>query len=294
MTNSLPPQRPPAPDDPMPGEVELRAFYGKLPQKEPGPALDAAVLRAAAEAVSAGDTRPGKTRAPRWLIGLGSAATLVLAAGLAWQMRGMPPTDNVSPNVTASADVAKKAVTTRASAARQMTHDSATEQAAPSELSPPPEPAKQPPPKRMMQAARSGHVLKTMTDKPSPQAIQGYAADSQVVRSGAPVVHETEAARRPSSGARAASNRAMPSPRVSPQAKTAKSLPAPAAPGPPLPVEQMSAMSIPGDVPAQLQQIRQLYALGRDQEARAKLLAFHKAHPHQELPDDLRARLQQP
>lgn len=280
----------------MPGEAELRALYGKLPQKEPGPALDAAVLRAAAQAVSASDTRPGKTRAPRWLIGLGSAATLVLAAGLAWHMRGMPPSDNVSDNVPAVPDVATKAVNAPASASRQISHDSATEKSAPATPSPlPPEPAKQPPPKRIEGAARSGHVLKTMADKPLPQAVQGYAADSLAARSAAPVLQESEAARHPSSGAKAASSRAKPSPRILQQANTAKSLPAPAAPRLPAQVEETSTMHIPADVHAQqLQQIRQLYSLGRDGEARAKLLAFHKAHPHQELPDDLRSRLQQP
>jgi Meckel syndrome type 1 protein len=72
-------------DERLPGEDELAALYRKLPPKEPGPALDAAVLRAAAQAVQA------PRRRPRWPVALGSAAVLVVAAGLGWRMRDMPP-----------------------------------------------------------------------------------------------------------------------------------------------------------------------------------------------------------
>jgi hypothetical protein len=130
MTTHLPPQDPMKPDDALPGEAELSALYRRLPRDEPGPALDAAVLRAAAEAVASQNqqngmhpqaeasttpaaarnassrvatlmraTRPRK--APRWLIGLASAATLVLVAGVAWHMRGMPTS---APTAAADAD----------------------------------------------------------------------------------------------------------------------------------------------------------------------------------------------
>ena len=52
MTTPLPPQDPGAPDEQLPGEAELGALYRQLPQSEPGPALDAAVLRAATQALS--------------------------------------------------------------------------------------------------------------------------------------------------------------------------------------------------------------------------------------------------
>jgi len=48
MTTPLPPQEP----EKLPGETELAALYRKLPQAEPGPALDQAVLRAAAQALA--------------------------------------------------------------------------------------------------------------------------------------------------------------------------------------------------------------------------------------------------
>ncbi len=119
MSTHLPPQDPIEPDDALPGEAALSALYRQLPREEPGPALDAAVLRTAAAAIASethqnepradaqalaakpaaatasssvvmpiGKTRPGK--APRWLVGLASAATLVLVAGVAWHMRELP------------------------------------------------------------------------------------------------------------------------------------------------------------------------------------------------------------
>ena len=66
-------------DERLPGEDELAALYRKLPDKQPSPALDAAVLRAAAEAIRPATTRP---RRARWPVALGTAATLVLAFGL--------------------------------------------------------------------------------------------------------------------------------------------------------------------------------------------------------------------
>ncbi|WP_158884419.1 hypothetical protein [Rhodanobacter sp. L36] len=96
MNTPLPPDH----DDALPGEAELAALYRKLPKSEPGAALDAAVLRAAAKALASDgknthatamprrndDVRTRKAP-PRWLIGLSSAATVVLVAGLAWRMR---------------------------------------------------------------------------------------------------------------------------------------------------------------------------------------------------------------
>lgn len=101
MTTPLPPQ--PPHDDDLPGEAELKALYGRLPKHEPGPALDAAVLRAAAHAVE----RRAPRRHARWPVALGTAATLVLAAGLVWQMRKLPadaPVTSSAPASTASAD----------------------------------------------------------------------------------------------------------------------------------------------------------------------------------------------
>ncbi len=67
-------------------ETPLAALYRKLPQAEPDARLDAAVLAMAHAAARSGATRPGARRSV-WLVGLGSAAGVVLAAGLAWRVQ---------------------------------------------------------------------------------------------------------------------------------------------------------------------------------------------------------------
>ncbi|HEY4144290.1 hypothetical protein [Pinirhizobacter sp.] len=77
-------------------ERELARLYGTLPQATPSPALDEAVLRQAREAVPAVEApataNPGRMprRGLRWAGGLAIAASLVLAANLAWQQRQLP------------------------------------------------------------------------------------------------------------------------------------------------------------------------------------------------------------
>jgi hypothetical protein len=79
------PNTPPPHDDDLPGERELAALYARLPKAEPDAALDAAVLAQADRAV------PARRHRARWPVALGSAAVLVLAAGLAWQLRDSRP-----------------------------------------------------------------------------------------------------------------------------------------------------------------------------------------------------------
>ncbi|MBL8298791.1 MAG: hypothetical protein JNN30_10650 [Rhodanobacteraceae bacterium] len=97
-------------------ESELARLYRRLPQSEPDAKLDAAVLamaRAAVEPQRVNALRHAKDRhrRPLWLVGLSSAAGIVLAAGLAWQMRGayeatLPASvDSASPAARAERDV---------------------------------------------------------------------------------------------------------------------------------------------------------------------------------------------
>lgn len=64
------------------GGGEIGDLYRRLPRYEPPRRLDRAVLNEAARAVLSG--RP--PRRQRWIVGVGSAAGLVLAAGLAWRI----------------------------------------------------------------------------------------------------------------------------------------------------------------------------------------------------------------
>jgi len=89
-------------DERLPGEDELAALYRKLPDKQPSPALDAAVLRAAAEAIRPPAT--ARSRRPRWPVALGTAATLALAFGLTWHMREWPSATQPAQLPTVPAD----------------------------------------------------------------------------------------------------------------------------------------------------------------------------------------------
>lgn len=77
-------------------ERELARLYGKLPRATPSPALDEVVLRQAREAVPATDAPASSPkldrprRGLRWAGALAVAASLVLAANLAWQQRQLP------------------------------------------------------------------------------------------------------------------------------------------------------------------------------------------------------------
>lgn len=167
MTTPLPPQ--PPHDDDLPGEAELKALYGRLPQHEPGPALDAAVLRAAAQAVEP----PAPRRHARWPVALGTAATLVLAAGLVWQMRKLPaeaPVTSSAPASTASADAragvdreaaenADAAVQTARRAAAQIMRAESARQSAPAAKAIGARPVIAPP-------AAIGYVAPTTTSAP--------------------------------------------------------------------------------------------------------------------------------
>jgi len=98
-------------DDPLsPEERALAGLLGRRVEQAPPPALDATILaaaRAAVQAPAAADADAGRTPAapartvrvrPRWPAVFGIAASMVLAIGVAWQMRPEPP-----PLVTAEA-----------------------------------------------------------------------------------------------------------------------------------------------------------------------------------------------
>ena len=61
----------------------LNSLYQKLPSSEPDKKLDAAILRMARETVN--HRSQPRDKKPRWLIAVGSAAGVVLAASVAWR-----------------------------------------------------------------------------------------------------------------------------------------------------------------------------------------------------------------
>lgn len=90
----------PYPPEPLsPEERELAQLTARLgPQGEPSPALDARVLAAAQAALRPARAASRSRRKPRWPVALGLAASMVLAVGIAWQLRPLQS----SPEIVAS------------------------------------------------------------------------------------------------------------------------------------------------------------------------------------------------
>ena len=319
MTTPLPPTDPSVPDEPLPGETGLAALYRQLPRSEPGPALDAAVLRAAAQALAVdgnplaverrrgprerGDwvrpkdlplrdldaigMEPRPRRLPPWLLTLGSAASLVLVAGLAWKLRESSP--------PAPTPVAQEVPAGIASAAPA--------KASPAAARPAPAIAPEPvasarPPAPARPTARQAAAATTQSD--APQATQPRAAAKSiapppaVAQFAAPAPPAPPAPARESSGQAAgglagrldqrtgAPSAAMPAPAAAPVAANDAAR------------DQDTAQQT-GDTPArELDKIRQLFEQGQRDQALPRLRAFRQAHPQWPLPPALQAQLQEP
>jgi resuscitation-promoting factor RpfA len=105
------------PHDPTSLDTEERALAQRLarlgPHGEPSPALDSRVLAAAHAAVE-GRRLATPHGSRRWPLGLGVAASLALALGLAWQLRPLP---DVAPAYRSEADSALRTAPVAANAA---------------------------------------------------------------------------------------------------------------------------------------------------------------------------------
>jgi len=301
MTTPLPPQDPREPDEALPGEAELAALYRQLPQNEPGPALDAAVLRAAAQALETQPAVPVERRRaprepgdwvhpkpvavtpaapagsarklrPRWLVGLSSAAALVLAAGLAWRMHESPRSESAPVASGSVAPVQAEAATN-----------------APMPPAPLPAPPKQPPPRIIAAAPHAPMAAKSRQDVADKQAAPA-SRDEQQLAGVAP--------RAPADVTRQASNEIATSAAKPAVAEAAASTPSlqstmVAAPAPVAAAADTATSA--SDTPTQeLDKIRLLFAQGHDDEARQRLAAFRYAHPQWELPPELQAKLRKP
>ncbi|KRE99546.1 hypothetical protein ASG87_14225 [Frateuria sp. Soil773] len=304
MTTQQPPTDPREPDERLPGETELAALYRRLPQQEPGPALDAAVLRAAAQAVAA-QAPATRRRRPRWPIALGSAATLLLAAGLGWHMRDLP--SSVQPAAVAPATGTGESARPIAAAPPPAAPAVAEEAAAPAL----PEPGKAPPPAMRSMAAPAPAQELAAAKRTAAATESSASRTSGRRRAPLPEVQAQpqagtamfRAADTAASGIPAQAAAGAPAAQAhleqAPSADRVVPVPAMIAPpAPPAPAPASTATVPPpttGDAPAQeLDTIRRLFAQGRADEARKRLEAFHRAHPQWELPAELRAQLREP
>lgn len=278
-------------DDSLPGEDELGALYRKLPRKEPGPALDAAVLRAAAQAVRGAEPAAATLRSARrrrWPIALGSAAVLVLAAGLGWRMRDMPAnTLPVQPSAVTVQEAARPAAP--AVEAAPAAANDAESRASDATVSP----SAQIAPARIAEAkVRQADALVAKRAAPQASILQEQAASAPAPMAAAPAAPATELRAYAPKRAEAAAQGYAADRKATEVAPNMMATPAMAPPAPPPAIDTARNAQ---DTPAQeLDKIRQLLAAQHRDEARQRLADFHRDHPDYPLPDDLRQQLLTP
>lgn len=92
---------------PDPLDADERALAEALARDAlpgPSPQLDARILAAARSATATTATRsPSRRPRPRWITGMGIAATLVLAIGIAWRLRPLRPQHQAASEYAVSA-----------------------------------------------------------------------------------------------------------------------------------------------------------------------------------------------
>jgi hypothetical protein len=262
---------------------EFGALYRRLPKAEPPRRLDRSVLGEAARAVH------GYTpRRQRWLFGLGSAAGVVLAAGLAWHVGQdalRQETQLSAPAPAASAPAAPRPTYVPVAPISEPVRQRAREEAASMQDAAPAAaaPAAKPAPPKPRAESRSKAVAPTA--QPAPPPPPAPAATPAMAPEAFPAA-EAERDQADASAARAGGS-------VGAAAKDAAAdkleaqRRANAAPAPSSSVELRRDMQLDPDT--WLAHIEQLLHQGRRQQAIESLRLFRNAHPRHVLPDELRA-----
>ena len=296
----------PHPRDPLtPEEQALARRLDQLgPHGEPSPALDARIL-ASARAAQATPVR----RVRRWPLALGLAASLVLAAGIAWRLRPLPgpmleegmtrtaaaPAEAIEGAGTAqetpkekrevpSAPVAAGSATAsrgRAPATDEARADTTAPAAAVTRSAPVPAPVPLPPPPEPAvvldaPAPPAPAMAALPPPPPAPPASDAGALPPRAAAAGTPAPIARKAA--------------SPAAQAEEDAGFDAAAAADAASGdePPEDVPPATA-DAPAVREAWLQRIRELLATGQTEAARASAKEFVRRHPDAPLPDDLRA-----
>lgn len=266
---------------------DLGRIYDKLARAEPPPRLDRLVLGEAARAIRS-ERQP---RAQRWLVGLGSAAGIVLAAGIAWQvgqqMQRQDATDTASGStrsvisvqpISAPAEVEREAVLAQPSAesvaapqaaapAKQESAPMRARQEKPRPAPTPPAaaaPAPAPPP------APAPDFAKSKADTAQPTAAEPFPATEESPASAAGGIPRNQADMAAEQAPSAEEKRA-----------SAAKAPAPSA-------SMRLHRNIQLDPEAWLGEIIRLEEQGRHQEAIENLRLFRRKYPDHALPDALR------
>lgn len=143
-------------------ERELARLTGRLgPNGEPSPALDARILATAHASVA---TAPARRRSARWPAAMGVAASLMLAVGVAWQLRPLQETVVHSEAPVAAAEVAQVPGPDTAAAATDQAPAPLAEVQAPPAI---PSPSQS----QSRQSAKPAAAPKVVPASPAPQTV---------------------------------------------------------------------------------------------------------------------------
>lgn len=263
------------------GGGELGTLYRRLPRVEPPRRLDRNVLGQAARAVR------GKTpRRHRWLIGFGSAAGIVLAAGIAWQIgqeASQQHTTRSAPQVIPVQPISEPAQRRHEHAADAQLQIVVPQAAAPA-AAPAPQPrspAEKPAAQRSAVAPKARGVAPAAEKALPPVAAPESAPAPFAAEPSAPVAAPA-AAGAPAQALEGEARKSTESDRAAlPRARSA------VPPAPSTSVELRRDMQLaPQDW---LAHIRQLLQQGRRQQAIESLRLFRRAHPDWQLPTELEA-----
>jgi hypothetical protein len=273
------------------GGGEIGDLYRRLPRYEPPRRLDRAVLNEAARAVLSG--KP--PRRQRWIIGVGSAAGLVLAAGLAWRIGHEPTGQNAPVAPTAAPIVVPVQPIDESSRAKREAH--ARGEAAPAEESPRSEP-----PQAAGAVSNRQDQLKAVRkqraeSKPASPPMQNEAPPpaAAAVPTPKPFSASEQDLDQPKdvekAGAASAGSAAQ-----TPSAASADKRAATNVRGRASPTLPSSSIELQRDMqlapPEWLAHVRDLMQQGRRQQATESLRLFVRTHPEHRVPADLRELLE--
>lgn len=259
---------------------EWGVLYRKLSRVEPPRRLDRNVLGEAARAVQG-----HVPRRQRWLVGMGSAAGIVLAAGIAWHVghEGVPPTAAPAFETPAASAPRRQYVPVQtfeesARRAAPKAETPASPAVAPAPAAPPPPAAAKPRPSASSKPAPAPQASAKLekqavaTPPPAPQAAAANdamqdSASKAAAGSNAGTVAPKRSEERESLDVRERARDATP------EALTRSQ-------------EIHNDMRMPPD--AWIRRIQWLLDEGRNEQAIESLRLLRRMHPDVELPDDLK------
>ncbi len=274
-------------------ERELARVVRALAGGEPPPALDARILKAAANAAAATQEprRMHWPASPRMFWSLGSAAAAVLAIGIGWQMTRPMPRSLSVPAPTAPQIQAVELSKTKQSSSEQPSAP------APSNGMATREPGDSPPPLAARTSApesRQRLLGKTESEIPRPAVIpivpaappaspEAFAQQQRDEQGSAAARSSVSAEARSDRPVTAAAENVAAMAKAAPMQATAERSTGTIAAAP----SADQAQTFRQTPSAWLEHIRQLHRQGRMDEARVSLIEFRQQYPHHEIPADL-------